>query len=431
MSRSDLIVGVDIGSNKITTLVGQYFPEEERVNIIGVATFPANGIRKGQIVNIEQATESLIESVEAAERMAGYSINEAFVGIAAPYINSINSQGVVAVADAKGEIVEEDINRVIEAARAISLPSSEEVLHVIPRQFKVDGQGEVINPVGMSGIRLEVEAHIVTGSTPALRNLGKCLDEAGVNVISYVFSGFAAAESVLTNTEKELGVILLDIGGGVTTMTIYNEGAPAYSAVIPVGAKNVTNDLAIGLRLSLDEAEKLKISLEKAKADFDGSLDEDEISLKKLGIGVEEKRKISLKTAVNGIMLPRLNEIFVLIREEIKNSGFGGATPAGIVLTGGGAKTMGIKVSCQRTLGLPVRIGIPEKVGGIVDDILSPEFSSSVGLILYGIKEKRIQKTPSSGIFGLRKAINSRMGRKLPIKGAFQKVADFIRPLLP
>jgi len=419
MPRSDLITGIDIGSSKIVTLVGQYFPEEERLNIIGLANYPANGIRRGQIVNIEEASEALIQSIEAAERMAGTSISEAFVGLSAPHIESVNSQGVVAVANPNGEIVAEDVERVIEAARAISLPSSKEIIHVIPRQFTVDGQTGVIDPVGMTGVRLEVESHIVTGSSPALKNLSKCIDEAGVKVLSYVFTGFASAESVLTPTEKELGVVLVDIGASVTTLTIYAEGAPCYSRVIPVGAKNVTNDLAIGLRLSLDEADKLKLALNKE------GLDDDEVSLKKLGISSDE-RKVSLKTAVSGIVAPRLNEIFALVGKEIRESGFGGATPAGIVLTGGGAKTARIKYSCQKVLGLPVRIGLPEKIGGVTDDLSSPDFSSSVGLILYGIKQKRTEKSSPYRLINFGK-----IGKKLPIKGAVQKISEILRPLLP
>ena len=426
MSRSDLIVSIDIGSSKIVTLVGQYFAEEKKVNIIGVTNFPAQGIRKGQIVNIEQATESLIESVEAAERMAGCSISNGFIGVSAPHINSMNSQGIVAIPDPNGEITAEDVKRVIESARAVSLPSSREILHVIPRQFTVDGQKGVIDPIGMSGVRLEVEAHIVNASSPALKNLNKCIDEAGVKPLSFVFSGFATAESVLTPTEKELGVILVDIGGGVTTLAIYNEGAPCYSAVLPIGAQNITNDLAIGLRLSLDEAEKFKIRLADLKKNEEGEFETEEVSLKKLGVSNDEKKKISLKTAVNGIVSPRVNEIFSLIREEIKESGFGGTTPSGIVLTGGGAKTIGIKYNCQKVLGLPVRIGVPEKVGGIVDDVLSPEFASSLGLIFYGIKQKQQQKNSGYKIINFNK-----IGKKLPIKGAIQRLSELLRPLLP
>ncbi len=431
MSRSNLVVAIDIGSSKIATLVGQYFAEEERLNIIGVANFPARGIRKGQIINIEEATESLIESVEAAERMAGFSISEAFVGIAAPHIESINSQGVVAIADAKGEIVSDDVERVIEAAKAVSLPSSRQILHVIPRQFTVDGQGGVVDPVGMTGVRLEVEAHIVTASAPALKNLTKCIDEAGVSPLAFVFSGFAAAEAVLTPTERELGVVLVDIGAGVTSLTIYNEGAPCYSAVLPVGAQNITNDLAIGLRLSLEEAEKLKLALARLRRSENGDFDQDEISLKKLGVSDDSKRKVSLKTAIDGIIAPRVNEIFSLVAEEIKESGFGGATPSGVVLTGGGAETIDIKYACQRILGLPVRIGRPEKVGGIVDDVLRPSFASSLGLILYGIKQQRFQKVSAYKSIDFVKIAQRFKSPNLPIRGAWQRVVELLKPLLP
>jgi len=419
MSRSNLIVGIDIGSSKIVTLVGQHFAEEERINIIGVANYPAEGLRKGQIVNIDQATESLIQSVEAAERMAGFSISEAFVSLSAPHIESINSQGVVAVSNPSEEIIKDDIERVIEAARAVSLPSSREILHVIPRHFTLDGQSGVDNPVGMSGVRLEVESHIVTASSPAMKNLNKCIDEAGIKVIEFVFSGFAAAEAVLTPTEKELGVVLVDIGSSTTTITIFSEGAPCFSSILPVGAKNVTNDLAIGLRLSLDDAEKLKLNLEKFADE-----DEDDLPLKKLGVKADT-RKVSIKTATDGIIMPRLNEIFSLIGQAIKDSGFGGATPAGLVLVGGGAKTIKAKYSCQKTLGLPVRIGEPEKLGGIIDELISPEHASSLGLILYGIKEGRIKQVPP------RKGFNFSQIGKFPIKGAFQKISDILKPLLP
>ncbi len=419
MSRSNLVVGLDIGSSKIVTLVGQHYPEEERLNIIGVANFPAEGMRKGQIVDIDKATQSMIKSVEAAERMANYSISEAFVSLSAPHIKSLNSKGVVAVSDPKGEINNEDVERVIEGAKAVSLPASQEILHVIPRHFSVDGQSGVVDPVGMAGVRLEVESHIVTASSPALRNLSKCLDESGIQVLDYVFSGFASAESVLTPTEKELGVILIDMGASVTSMTIYHEGAPAYSGVIPVGAKNVTNDLAIGLRLSLDESEELKLKLTPETEAGD------EVSLKELGIG-DSNQKVSVKTAVDGIVAPRLEEIFKMIREEIKESGFGGATPAGVVLTGGGAQTVRIKYNCQHTLGLPVRIANPKEVGGIVDELLTPDFASSVGLILYGINQQRASSVLPHRMFDLGK-----LRGKLPIKGAVQRLGEVLKPLLP
>jgi len=438
MSRSKIYSTIDIGSTKITTIAAQHFPEEEQTNIIGVASAEAGGIRKGQIVDIEEATESITRSVEAAERMAGYSINNALVAITAPHISSLNSSGVVAVSNPQGEIVQEDVTRVVEAAKAVSLPSSMEVIHVIPRQFMVDGQEGILDPIGMTGIRLEVETHIVTASLPAIKNLSRCIQEIGVNVETPVYSGFAAAESVLTETEKELGVILVDIGGTVTSLTIYSEGFPCFVKVLPVGAKNVTNDLAIGLRISLENAEKLKLFLSKeqdkekekrkltktkkrAKLTTDSK---DDISLKKAGILDEEVKKVSLLSTVDGIIRPRLDEIFSIIKEEVRESGFGGATPAGVVLTGGGARVVGAKRSCQRILGLPVRIGIPKEARGLVDEIMTPEYASSLGLVDYAIKSG--QSDAPGGKINLGK-----IGKKINIGGVFKKAADIIKPLLP
>lgn len=442
MSSSKIYAAIDIGSTKITSLVAQYFPQEEQINVIGVATAPAGGIRKGQIVDIEEATESITRSVEAAERMAGYPINNALVAITAPHISSLNSAGVVAVSNPQGEIVEEDVSRVIEAARAISLPSSLEIIHVIPRQFIVDGQEGILDPIGMSGVRLEVETNIVTASLPAIKNLTRCVNEVGVKINSLVYSGFAAAESVLTETEKELGVILVDIGGTVTGVTIFTEGFPSFVKVLPVGAKNVTNDLAIGLRLSLENAEKLKIFLseegkkeekldekkegkKKEGEEKEGEKNEDEIDLEKAGIFDEEKKKISRLSTVDGIIRPRLDEIFTMIKEEVRESGLGGATPAGVVLTGGGAQVIGVKRSCQRILGLPVRIGTPKEISGLVDEIMNPAYTSVIGLINYAVKRKDKSETP------LTLGEISRLTSKVKIGGWVKKIVDSLKPLLP
>ncbi len=430
MPRSNLISGIDIGSSKISTVVAQHFPEEERINIIGVASTPAKGIRKGQIVNIEEATESLTESVEAAERMAGYAINQALVSLNAPHITSLNSSGVVAVSDPRGEINQDDVERVIEAARAISLPSSVEIIHVIPRQFTVDGQEGVVQPVGMTGVRLEAQAHIITASAPAIKNLDKCLDEVGIKASALVYSGLATAEAVLSETEKELGVILIDVGGATTSLTIFIEGSPCHSVILPIGAINVTNDLAIGLRVSLEDAEqvKLKLSAEKEKSLKKGKKEDpdDEVFLKDLGIVNYENRKISQKTAIEGIIKPRLEEIFSLIREEIRNSGFGGMTPAGLVITGGGALTVGVKESSQKILSLPVRIGYPREMGGLVEDVLTPTYASCLGLVLYSLKIKEFSGREGGKLFDLKD-----FGKKIHFRGFANKIAGLIKPLLP
>lgn len=435
MPKPQIIAGVDIGSSKIVTIIASSVSdsEEERVRVIGVASTPSKGIRKGQIVNIEETTTSLLECVEAAERMAGYNINRALVAISGPHIASSNSRGVVAVAEPEAEINKDDIKRVIEAAQALSLPASREIIHVIPRYFTVDGQEGIKDPAGMSGVRLEVETHIVTGSSTAIKNLTRSISEIGVDAQSLVVSGLAAAESVLTETEKELGVVLVDIGGGVTDMVIYVEGSPFYTSVLPIGAKNVTNDLAIGLRLSLESAEKIKIALstKKEKETEDEDQDEgeekaknaDEIDLTDLGI-IEETKTISRKTLVEGIIKPRLNEIFTMVGLEIKKSGATGLTPSGVVLCGGGAQTVGIVDSAKRVLAMPVRVGQPNSLTGLVDDIQTPEYAVATGLVLY--KAKEVSETSLFPLGRLGKSL-----QKIPGKGVAGKFIDLIKSFLP
>jgi len=425
MSHTRIISTIDIGSTKITTLICQHFPAEEQINVIGVSTAPARGIRRGQIVDIEEATESVTKSVEAAERMAGLSLKEAVVGITAPHITSLNSTGVVAVADSQGEIDEKDVERVIEGARAISFPASTEILHVVPRHFTVDGQEGILDPVGMTGVRLEVETNIVVASLPAMRNLTRCINDVGINPSTLVYSGFAAGEAVLTETEKELGAVLIDIGGSVTSLTIYTEGHPCFVRVLPVGANNVTNDLAIGLRLSLEEAEKLKIYLSKEEKKKTKKKEEDEVKLDKIGVVKEERKKISRLSTVNGIIKPRLDEIFSLLKEEIKESGFGGATPAGVILTGGGAHTVGVKRSCREVLGLPVRVGIPKPVTGLVDEIIDPAYASCLGLVNYTLKTGEATRTGKEW-FNLDQLKNKLKGGSL-----MKKLSEVLKPLLP
>lgn len=427
MNRNKVIAAIDVGSTKVSTIIGQLNEDGDRINVVGASSIPSLGIRKGQIVNIEKAADVIVRSVEASERMAGFSLSKIFVSVGGAHISSQNSHGIVAVAEPQGEIIPDDVRRVIEAAKAISLPSSREILHVIPRTYTVDSQEGVADPIGMSGVRLEVETHIITGSTTAIKNLSKCVSEVGANVEAMVFSGIASAESVLTETERELGVVLADIGGGTTSVVLFIEGAPAYTAVLPIGACNVTNDLAIGLRLSLEGAEKLKISLsEKVKKPDGGEipLDEDEVDLARLGI-YEETKKVSRKTIVEGIIRPRLNEIFGMVGAEIQRSGFAGLTPSGIVLAGGGASTVGAAEACRKCLSLPVRIGIPDKVSGLVDDILNPAFASAIGLLIYGNKN-------SAGV-SLNSTFSkfSGFGKKIPIKGLVGKIGNFIKSFLP
>ncbi|MBI3887490.1 cell division protein FtsA [Candidatus Microgenomates bacterium] len=309
MAKDRIITAIDVGSSKITTVIASSF-KEEKLSVIGVSTVNSKGIKKGQIVDIEETVDAISQSIDAAERMAGISIGSAFVSVGGSHIASQNSKGVVAVSQPEGEITSTDVSRVVEAAKAISIPSSREILHVLPREYVVDGQSGIKDPIGMTGIRLEVDTQIVTGATTAIRNLGKCINEVGIDIESVVFSGLASSEAVLSDTEKELGVVLVDIGAGATDIAIWVDGALSFSCVLPVGAKNVTNDIAVGLRVSLESAEKIKIFLsQKDKPKFGLPIEEedlkgkstkstDELDLSHLNLP-EEVKKISRKTVLS------------------------------------------------------------------------------------------------------------------------------------
>ena len=420
MNKAKIISGIELGSSKITTIVAQIFEDpnlmEKSVNVVGVATAPSRGIKKGQIVNIEEAVEATIASVEAAERMAGYNLNSAFISLGGAHIHSQNSHGIVAVSDSSGEIIESDVERVIDAARAISIPQSREVIHIIPREYAVDGEGGVKDPIGMSGVRLEVDTHIITASDAAMKNLRKAVKEVGIEVNGFVFSGLASSESVLSSTEKELGCVLIDIGGGTTSLCVFIDGAPIYSSVIPIGAKNVTNDLAIGLRVSLEAAEKIKLLLsdEKSAKKEDG----DELDLSQLGL--PDIKKISKKTLIEGIIKPRLNEIFSMVKLELDREGLGNRVPSGVIITGGGALTIGVLDSAKRITLLSARIGKPQGLTGLIDDIIDPSYATVAGLALYGaISDESLPLTSFA------KRI------KLPTKGIVGKLFGIIKDLLP
>src|SRR5581483_10542699 len=262
MKRTDVVVGVDIGSSKISTVIGQ--PLEETINILGVSEVPSRGIRKGQIVDIEEAKTAINQSLDQAERMAGFSIERVFASISGVHIESQNSKGIVAIAQPDREISEIDVDRVLEAAGAISMPTTRTIIHVLPKSFSVDGESGIKDPVGMTGVRLEVDTHIISATTPSVKNIQRVLEqEAGVGLNALVLSGYASSLAVLTDTEKELGVILVDIGGGITNICVFTDGALSYSSVVPIGARHITNDLAIGLRISLDSAEKIKLYLSR------------------------------------------------------------------------------------------------------------------------------------------------------------------------
>ena len=430
MAKDKIICGIDVGSSKIATLIASY-DETGRINLIGVSSTHSKGIRKNQVVDIEEAIGAITESVEAAERMAGYSISSAYISIGGPQIESVNSHAVVAVAEPEGEIKEGDILRVNDAAKAVPLPSSREILHVIPRTFTVDGQEGIKDPIGMTGIRLETETHIITGSTTSMRNLVKCVSEVGIDVSELVFSGIASSFSILTDTEKELGVVLVDIGGETTDVVIFIDGSVAYSAVVPIGARHITSDMAVGLRVSLESAEKIKLSLGKKekipalsndyKNEGEGKKKKEEMSLDVKALGIEEDvQKVSIKAITDGIIRPRLQEIFKFVGKEIKKSGFGTQIPSGLVLCGGGAQTAGVLDQAKYVLGFPARVGQVEGLSGLIEEIDSPAFSSAAGLILYG----SMQRTSGSIHLPV-------LSANLPLKGMIQKGIALVKSFLP
>ncbi|MCL4354050.1 cell division protein FtsA [Patescibacteria group bacterium] len=430
MSEGKVVVGIDIGTSKIITVIAKV---DEAINVLGVSEVKSTGIRKGQIVDIEEAVAAINASLEAAERMAGYSASHIIASVGGSHIESQNSRGVVAISNPQGEITQNDLDRVIDAAKAVSLPSSREIIHVLPRSYIVDGQEGIKDPISMTGVRLEVDTHIISANSSYIRNLEKAFSQVGVDLDAFVFSGYSSSLSVLSETEKELGVVLVDIGAGTTDISVFVEGSVAYSAVLPIGARHITNDLAIGLRLSLESAEKIKLFLSKQskgtrKIEIDNlgrgrERVSDEMDLTSLNL-IEDVSKISQKTLVDGIIMPRLKEIFTFVGLEIKKSGFAGQTPSGLVITGGGARTIGAQEAAKRTLAMPVRVGEPMNMKGIIDEIQDAPFSAVVGLIVYGATMEGKAGLP----FGFSMP-------KLPggaqINKSFGKIISFIKSFMP
>jgi len=388
--KKKIICGIDIGTSKIATIVAFLDEEKDKLpKLIGFSTSSSLGIKKGLVIDIDKATEAIEKSIEKAEKMAGYKIEKAFVSVGGPNISSLNSHGLVAITNSNQEINEEDVLRVIEAAQAVSLSSTRQIIEVIPCDFMVDSQNGIKNPVGMTGVRLEVDTHIITASKTNIKNIERCLTDLGIEIEGFVFSGLASAEAVLNETEKELGVVLVDIGAGKTDICLYSEGSLLYSSSLPVGGRHITNDIAVGLRVSLDSAEKIKTYLSKKMNNLSIKKKISELDFSELKLP-EDLSNISVKTLMEEIINPRLEEIFKLIYEEIEKSGLIKSVPSGLVLTGGGSLTVGIIDLSKKIIGLPVRLGIPEKVGGLIDEVLYPSYATTVGLILVG--KRRLEK---------------------------------------
>ncbi|PIU63270.1 MAG: cell division protein FtsA [Armatimonadetes bacterium CG07_land_8_20_14_0_80_40_9] len=392
MPRGDIVVGLDVGTTKVASIVAEITPEKE-VNIIGVGSNPAVGLRKGVVVDLGDTVRSIERAVEKAERMAGVDIEGVYVGVAGEHISSLNNRGVVAVSGSRGEVTEEDVERVLEAVKIISLPADREIIHVIPRGYIIDGQDGIKNPVGMSGQRLEVEAHIVTGAVTFIQNLLKCVQRVGLMVNDLVLQPVASASAILYPDEKEIGVVLVDIGGGTTDIAIFVGGSIAYTVVIPVGGNHFDRDIAYGLSTTLSEAERIKKEYGYALRSL---IPNDEL-IEVRNIGDEKTRELPQRL-VGEIVEARMQEIFDLVKREIAKSGYQDLIPAGMVVTGGTALLKGIVEAAKGSLDLPVRVGVPQRVGGLTEEVSSPIYATGVGLVLYGKQNyERLQPIKAKG----------------------------------
>lgn len=378
--QNELIVGLDLGTTKICTVIGEV-QANGLIQIVGVGVKPSTGLRKGVVVNIEETIESVKASVQEAERMAGVQVGSVYAGIAGGHIKGVNSHGVIAVPHKDKEILPEDVERVIDAAKAIALPLDREIIHVIPQEFVIDSQDGIRDPVGMSGVRLEAEVHIVTGAVTSVQNIIKCVERAGYAVEDIVLQPLASAEAVLGNDERELGVALVDIGGGTTDIAVFVDGSLWHSSVLSIGGNQLTTDVAIGLRTPNQEAEQIK---RKHGCALVSEVKESE-TIQVPGIGGRPAKQMPRKELAQ-ILQPRMEEIVELIGLELKKNGLEDKIASGVVFTGGSSRIPGLDLLAEEMLKLPIRIGVPRNVGGMADAVQSPEFATAVGLICFGAK---------------------------------------------
>ncbi len=393
-----LIVGLDIGTSKVLAIVGEVSPTGE-VEIVGVGHHPSRGMKKGVVVNIESTVQSIQRAVEEAELMAGCQIHSVYAGIAGSHISSFNSHGIVAIKDK--EVGPNDIERVIEAARALAIPADQKVLHILPQEFIIDKQEGIREPIGMSGVRLEAKVHIVTGAVSAAQNIIKCVRRCGLEVDDIILEQLASSMSVLNDDEKELGVCIVDIGGGTTDISVFTEGAIRHTAVIPIAGDQVTNDIAVALRTPTQNAEDIKKKYGCALT----QLAHREDTLEVPSVGDRPPRKLSRQTLAE-VIEPRIEELYGLIQAELRRSGFEDVLGSGIVLTGGSAKMEGMVDLAEEVFHMPVRLGVPQYVGGLKGVVQNPIFATGVGLVLYGAKHRGgsqyvAHPRPGSGVKGL------------------------------
>lgn len=392
-----MIVGLDIGTSKVTAIVGEV-NEDNQLEIVGIGSHPSRGLKKGVVVNIESTVQSIQRSIEEAELMAGCQIHSVYAGIAGSHIRSMNSHGIVAIKDR--EVSNNDVERVIDAARAVAIPADQRVLHVMPQEFVIDQQEGIREPVGMSGVRLEAKVHLVTGAVSAAQNIIKCVRRCGLEVDDIILEQLASSHSVLTEDEKELGICLVDIGGGTTDVAVFTDGAIKHTAVIPIAGDQVTNDIAVAMRTPTQYAEEIKIKYACALRQLANPDDTIEVP----SVGDREPRRLSRQTLAE-VVEPRYEELLNLVHAELRRSGFEDLVAAGVVLTGGSSKMEGVVDLAEEVFHMPVRLGMPQFVMGLVDVVRNPIHATGVGLLLFGHQNQQLNEgslfneTSMGGIF--------------------------------
>ncbi len=406
VSKSELIVGLDIGTTKICAVVGE-LSDNGTIDIVGIGTCPSTGLRKGVVVNIEQTVQSVRKALDEAELMAGCEIQAVYVGIAGSHINSINSHGVIAVKG--GEVTPRDIERALDAARAVAIPADREVIHILPQEYIIDDQRGIADPLGMAGVRLEVKVHIVTGAVSSAQNIVRSCHRSNLEVADIALESLASAQAVLTEEEREIGVALVDLGGGTTDIAIFANDAIKHTAVLALGGQNLTNDIAFGLRTPMAAAEKIKVKYGCALSDLVRHSEVIEVP----SVGGRQARRLS-RQVLSEICEPRMEEILYLVDQTLIRSGYKDMIGAGVVLTGGTALIEGCQELGEQIFGLPTRIGYPRHVGGLKEVVNSPKFATAVGLLRYGAeKENQGQKVFTNHETSMFESVLARMQKWL------------------
>ena len=398
-SDKDLIVGLDIGTSKVVAIVAAPIldagPSDNTLEIIGIGTHPARGMKKGVVVNIESTVQSIQRAVEEAELMAGCQIHSVYAGIAGSHIRSLNSHGTVAIRDK--EVTQGDVERVLDAAKAVHFPGDQQLLHVMPQEYIIDNQEGIREPIGMSGVRLEAKVHLITGAVSAAQNISKCIERCGLSVDGIILEQMASSYSVLEQDEKELGVCLVDIGGGTTDIAVYVDGAIRHTAVIPIAGDQVTNDIAVALRTPTQYAEEIKMKYACALT----QLAREDETIEVPSVGDRPPRQLARQTLAE-VVEPRYEELLVLVQAELRRSGFEELLAAGVVLTGGSSKMEGVIELAEEVFHLPVRLGLPQHVGGLVEAVRNPIHATGVGLLLFGNQSETTGKTEAKSGSGFK-----------------------------